>query len=180
MLTDGLCPGRRGLQPHGAPAGVARRQRCAHAPLSAIGYATWLVPAPGDVALPQYVEPLIPIGIEQAACARLSERITTLSQQSPIQNLQSKMVLRREGSQSEDRPRLHKKKVPLPHCERGTRGNPHPIPGSRAGAARRRARAGGAALPPRSGVRAHGSSPAPARPLRGCGAARPPIHSEDR
>ncbi len=35
---------------------------------------------------------VIPIGIEQVACARSSERIAMLSQQSPIQNLQSKMV----------------------------------------------------------------------------------------
>ncbi len=36
---------------------------------------------------------LIPIGIEQVAYSRSSERIAMLLQQSPIQNLQSKMVL---------------------------------------------------------------------------------------
>ena len=53
-------------------------------------------------------------------------------------------------------------------------------PGNRAGGDRRRVRAGDAAPPPRSGARARGSSPAPARPLRACGAARPPDRSADR
>ena len=53
-------------------------------------------------------------------------------------------------------------------------------PGNRADGDRRQERAGDAAPPPRSGARARGSSPAPARLLRACGAARPPDRSADR
>ncbi len=53
-------------------------------------------------------------------------------------------------------------------------------PGNRAGGDRRRVRAGDATPPPRSGARARGSSPAPARPLQACGAARPADRSADR
>ena len=53
-------------------------------------------------------------------------------------------------------------------------------PGNRADGDRRQERAGDATPPPRSGARARGSSPAPARPLQACGAARPPDRSADQ
>ncbi len=93
----GLRPASRGLSPHGGYGGymvfLSRQPAQPGFALPAEGFrptaAAGLLPASQGLMVFQEI---IPIGIEQAACARSSERITTPSQQSPIQNLQSKMV----------------------------------------------------------------------------------------